>query len=138
MEQYTFRIQTKPHFYTLNGKSYVRFQGNSVINREDGVRKQSVLVSRTCFCTGNAWQIFKSKKNLDKLYSLDWKKLMIAEANFLDIGRTVVVRGETNELTFGKKGMHVQTIEVINPLQEAMRQELTFTNQGFAEHDLAF
>lgn len=138
MEQYTFRIQSKPHFFTHNGKSYVKFQASSQIDREDGVRKQSVMVTRTCFCSGNAWQIFKSKKNLEKLHSLDWKDLMIQEANFLEIGRTVIVKGTTDEANFGKKGMHVTFIEVINNLQEAKRQEETFGSQGFADFEMAF
>lgn len=117
MEQYTLIIQSKPIFLSHNGKSYVVFSGVSKTNREEGVRKDTVWVNRKCYCTGNVWQIFKTKNNQDKLTGLSWKDLMIAEQKFLSKGRKVLVQGTTNESEFGKKGMLVTKIEVISNVQ---------------------
>ncbi len=131
MEKYTFLIQTKvfPEKHT-DGKTYIKFKAVSRIDREPGTRKDSVQVARTCYCEGQVWDIFLTQRHKNKLLELPLSEFMAAEQNYLGIGREIIVKGETNEAKFGRKGMHVTYAEIVNR-NATTAQEPIFSNRGF-------
>lgn len=131
METYTFLIQTKvfPEKHT-DGKTYIKFKAVSRIDREPGTRKDSVQVARTCYCEGQVWDIFLTQRHKNKLLELPLTEFMNAEQNYLGIGREIIVKGETNEEKFGKKGMHVTYAEIVRR-NAPKPEEPVFSSRGF-------
>lgn len=135
-EQYTFLIQTKvfPEKHT-DGKTYIKFKAVSRIDREPGTRKDSVQVARTCYCEGQVWDIFLTQRQKLALFQKPWTEFMAAEQNYLAIGREVIVKGETNEEKFGKKGMHVTYAEIVRR-NAPKATEPIFSSSGFVNESI--
>lgn len=136
MEQYTFLIQTKvfPEKH-IDGKTYIKFKAVSRIDREAGTRKDSVQVARTCYCEGQVWDIFLTQTKKLQLFEKPWAEFMVAEQNYLGIGREIIVKGETNEEKFGKKGMHVTYAEIVNRSKRP-ESEPVFSANGFVDESI--
>ena len=137
MEQYTFLIQTKvfPKKHT-DGKTYIKFKAVSRINREPGTRKDSVQVARTCYCEGQVWDIFLTQHHKNELLKKPLLEFMAAQQKYLGIGREIIVKGETNEEKFGKKGMHVTYAEIVLRNQPKA-EEPVFSGLGFINESVA-
>lgn len=149
LERYTFKIQGS--FARKDGKAArlgvypkarpdtkeltVYFLGHSSTDMEEGKRKDKVKVSRHCYCIGNAWSVFLSKKKQDALKKLSEDAFMEAYRQCLRTGQTVIVEGYTLP-ELGDKSMLVTNIEVVLPEQK--EEEFFHPTYGFQQVELEF
>lgn len=129
------RLGVYPKKRQDTGELTVYFLGNSKSDLEEGKRKDKIRVTRHCYCVGNAWAVFLSKKRQDQLKALSEVAFMDAYKKCLRPGQQVIVEGYTLP-ELGDKSMLVTNIEVVLPAEQ---EEVYFHPKfGFADIELEF
>ncbi len=133
-EVYNLIIQTKPYPKAdpITGQLCVYFKAVSKTQREYGKRGMR-YVTRHCYCSGNAWQLFYSKAKAAKLKEMSYLEAENYLRNLLCKYKEVRVKGVTEDgADDATPVMLVRTVEVVQPEKA---KELSFHEaDGFLEY----